>query len=762
MPTGNPILKTKTGGDPLKYHQFPKPGKLEIVATKPMDTQADLSLAYSPGVAQVCTQIEQEMQDIYSYTAKANLVAVISNGTAVLGLGNIGAAASKPVMEGKAVLFKKFANVDCFDIEVDEQDPDKFIETVKRLEPTFGGINLEDIKAPECFRIEQELQAQMQIPVFHDDQHGTAIILTAAFINSMHITGKNPEDVKVVCSGAGAAGLSCMKMLTRVGVKKENIFIINRSGVVHKGRENLNEYLVEFAQETDAVETLDQAIEGADVFVGVSAAGVLTKEMVAKMAPSPVIFAMANPTPEIMPEDALEVRPDAIVGTGRSDYPNQVNNVLCFPYIFRGALDVQATKVNEEMKMACAQALAELARLPIDPSLEKAYGGAKLKFGKEYVIPKPFDPRLMSYLAPRVAKAAMDTGVARLEIEDLKAYEEALIGATDQSVSLMQGIYNQAMGSGKKIVFPEGEHTKILRAAQQLIDQDIAHPILIGKESIMLENIEQLGLRLKNGENCTFVDPETYPKMDEYAEDVYSQRKREGVTREEADIIMQRRWASLGAMMVKRGEADGMVAGLSGKFNKFLHQAQQVLGKKEGVDNVYAMQVIMRGQKVYFITDTHVNAGELSSQNLAEMSLLASDMVKKLNIEPRVALLSHSNFGSDQNERSAKVRDALELVRKQNPDLVIEGEMQADSALNMEILGMTMPDSKLKEYANILVMPNIDAANISYNMLQVTEGSQRLGPILLGMRKPVHILSNYSTVRDIVNMSALAVVESNI
>lgn len=762
MPTGSPILKTKTGGDPLKYHQFPKPGKLEIVATKPMDTQADLSLAYSPGVAQVCTQIETETQDVYNYTAKANLVGVVTNGTAVLGLGNIGALASKPVMEGKAVLFKKFANVDCFDIEVEETDPDRFIQVVKTLEPTFGGINLEDIKAPECFRIEKELQEQMNIPVFHDDQHGTAIILTAGFINAMHLTGKKAEDVKVVCSGAGAAGLSCMKMLTRVGVKKENIFIINRSGVVHKKRPDLNEYLVEFAQESDEIETLDQAIEGADMFVGVSAAGVLKKEMVAKMAPNPVIFAMANPTPEIMPEEVLEVRSDAIVGTGRSDYPNQVNNVLCFPYIFRGALDVQATKVNEEMKMACAKALAELARLPIDPSLEKAYGGAKLKFGKDYVIPKPFDPRLMSYLAPRVAKAAIETGVARLEIEDLKAYEEALIGATDQSVSLMQGIYNQATGSNKKIVFPEGEHTKILRAAEQLVDQQIAHPVLIGRKSVIEENISTLGLRLKDSENMTLIDPDTYAKMDEYSETLYEQRKREGVTQEEAEIIMQRRWASLGAMMVKKGEADGMVAGLSGKFNKFLHQAQQVLGKKEGVDNVYAMQVIMRGQKVYFITDTHVNAGKLTSENLAEMSLLASDMVKKLNIEPRVALLSHSNFGSHQTKRSNTVRDALDIVRKQNPDLIIEGDIQADSALNMDILNMAMPSSNLKEYANILVMPNIDAANISYNLLQVTEGSQRLGPILLGMKKPVHILSNYSTVRDIVNMSALAVVESSI
>ena len=743
----------------LEYHESPKPGKFEIMPTKPLVTKEDLSLAYTPGVADVCLAIKENPELANRYTVRSNLVAVVSNGTAVLGLGNIGPLAGKPVMEGKAVLFKKFADIDVFDIEVDETDPKKFVDIVAALEPTFGGINLEDIKAPECFEIEQELTKRMDIPVFHDDQHGTAIVLTAAFMNSLRITKKKKEDIKVVCVGAGAAGVACMRMLVAYGVNIKNITFIDRSGVIHADRDNVHPVVEDFAHKTDA-RTLDDVIDGADLFVGLSAGGVLTKEMVAKMAENPVIFAMANPTPEITPEEVATVRDDAIMGTGRSDYPNQINNALCFPYIFRGALDVGAKGINDEMKLAAAEALADLAHKSTDALLDHAYKNEVFNFGKDYLIPKPFDPRLVSEIAPAVAKAAMDSGVAQRPISDLSGYKTSLKSKIDQSFSILRQVYNSAIENPKRVVFPDGEEARVVRAAQAMVNEGIGHPILIGKPELVNRHIDRHGLTMEEGKDYTLVNPQTYERIPQYIKTYYELRKRDGVSLTEAGIIMRYRWAALAAMMVREGDADAMLGGVTGKFVKFLTQARQVIGLKEGVTSTYALQLLLRKGQVYFIGDTNVNTDPTAEQ-VAEMTMLSAEAVRRFGIDPRVALISHSHFGSIKCPSATKMRDALTIIEQKDPDMIVEGEMQADAAVNMDILLQTFPDSRLREPANVLMMPNMAAANISFNLLRgVASRTEHIGPILLGMQKPVHILSIYSSVRQIVNMAALAVAEA--
>lgn len=749
----------KTGAQSILYHSLPKPGKLEIVATKPLTTQEDLSLAYTPGVATVCTAVENDVDQAYNLTAKGNLVMVVTNGTAVLGLGDIGPEAAKPVMEGKAVLFKKFADIDVFDIEVNEKDPEKLVNVIEAIAPTCGGINLEDIKAPECFYVESELQKRLDIPVFHDDQHGTGIIALAAFINSLHLTGKKKEKVKIVFSGAGAAGLACVRILVDYGVPKKNITLVDIEGVVYEGRENLGEHLAEFAHKTKA-RTLEDVMDGADIFFGLSAGGVLKKEWVKKMAKNPVVFAMANPTPEIMPDEVHEVRDDAIVGTGRSDFPNQVNNVLVFPYVFRGALDCRATTVNKEMKIAAAEGIAELARREADASLDVAYKGKTLKFGAEYVIPKPFDSRLVSIVAPAVAKAAMDSGVAKAPIADLEAYAGKLKGNVDQSFTLMRQIFSSAKKEPKRVVYPEAEDARILRAAQTLVNEGICHPILIGRPEIVKSTIQNLGLTMREGEDFTFVDPNNHPKHMEYTDVFYGLRKRDGISQSEAEIIMRTRWTSLASMMVREGDADAMVAGVTGKFTKFVRAMKDIIPTQPGVNSVYALQMIMHQGRVFFIGDTNVNV-DPSAEEIAELCTLAAEEVKHFGVDPSIALLSHSNFGSHKDASASKMQDAYKVLNETRPDLAVEGEMQADCALDMEIMRRTFPDSKLKNEANVLVMPNMDAASIAFNLLKNTlSTAENLGPIMLGLSKPVHILSTYASVRQIVNMSALSVVEA--
>lgn len=746
-------------GNALLYHSLPKPGKLEVVPTKPLSTQEDLSLAYTPGVAEVCLKIKEDPTQADALTTRSNLVGVVSNGTAVLGLGNIGPLAAKPVMEGKAVLFKKFAGIDVFDIEIDEKDPDKLIETVARLEPTFGGINLEDIKAPECFKIEKALEERMGIPVFHDDQHGTAIILTAAFLNALRLTKKKAGDVKIVCVGAGAAGISCMRMLLEAGAKKKNIFMVDIDGVVYKGRNQMNEHLAEFAQDTKD-RTLDDVIKKADVFIGVSAGGVLKKEMVAKMAKNPVILAMANPVPEITPEEVKEVRDDAIIGTGRSDYPNQVNNVLCFPFVFRGALDVGARNINMAMKLAAAEAIAELARKAADATLDSAYKNHTLVFGPEYIIPKPFDPRLISIVAPAVAKAAMDSGVARRPIADLEQYARNLKMTVDQSFSLMQQIMRAAKQAPKKVVFPDGEDHRVIRAAQVMVTEGVCHPMLIGNPDKICGVMKARGLDMVEGKDFTLVDPKKYPAIEDYIKVYYDIRKRDGISEAEAEIIMRYRWAALAAMMVREGDADAMVGGFTGKFVKFLSQAEQIIGRRDDVCGVYALQALLKKGQIYFMGDTNVNVDPTAEQ-VAELAVLSAEAVERFGIEPKIALLSHSHFGNYQSPSSLKMKKALSLIKERAPKLLVEGEMQADAAVDPEVMERTFPDSDLQEPANILVMPNLDAASISFNLLKSTsERIEQLGPILLGMKKPVHIVAAHASVRQIVNLSALAVVET--
>ena len=737
----------------LDFHEFPVPGKIQVVPTKPLATQRDLALAYSPGVAAPCLEIEKDPLAAYKYTARGNLVAVVSNGTAVLGLGNIGALAGKPVMEGKGVLFKKFAGIDVFDIEVDELNPDKFIDVVAALEPTFGGINLEDIKAPECFYIEQKLRERMNIPVFHDDQHGTAIISTAAIINGLRVVEKNLSDVRMVVSGAGAAAIACMNLLVALGMQKHNIVVCDSKGVIYKDREpHMAETKAAYAVEDDGKRTLDDVIDGADIFLGCSGPKVLTPEMVKKMARAPLILALANPEPEILPPLAKQVREDAIICTGRSDYPNQVNNVLCFPFIFRGALDVGATAINEEMKLAAVHAIAELAHAEQSEVVASAYGDQDLSFGPEYIIPKPFDPRLIVKIAPAVAKAAMDSGVA--------AYIEKLSEFVYKTNLFMKPIFSQARKEPKRVVLAEGEETRVLHATQELVSLGLAKPILIGRPSVIEMRIQKLGLQIKAGVDFEIVNNESDPRFKEYWGEYYQIMKRRGVTQEQAQRAVIANTTVIGAIMVHRGEADAMICGTIGDYHEHYGVVQPLFGYRDGVSTAGAMNALLLPSGNTFIADTYVN-NDPTPEQLAEITLMAAESVRRFGIEPRVALLSHSNFGSSDCPSASKMREALERVKALAPDLMIDGEMHGDAALVESIRHERMPDSPLKGSANILVMPNMEAARISYNLLRVSSSEGvTVGPVLMGVAKPVHILTPIASVRRIVNMVALAVVEA--
>lgn len=738
--------------DALDYHSQGRRGKIEVALTKPCATQRDLSLAYTPGVAEPCREIAANPAEVYKYTAKGNLVAVVSNGTAVLGLGDIGALAGKPVMEGKGVLFKRFADIDVFDIEIDSHDPEEIIRIVKALEPTFGGINLEDIKAPECFHIEEELKKTMNIPVFHDDQHGTAIISGAGLLNALEIVGKRIDQVKVVFSGAGAAGIACAKFYVKLGVKRENLILVDTKGVVYKGRkEGMNPYKEYFAVETDA-RTLGDAMKGADVFAGVSVKGVVTKEMVKSMAENPIIFAMANPDPEITPEEAFAARSDVLMATGRSDYPNQVNNVLGFPFIFRGALDVMATAINDEMKLAAAKALAALAKEDVPDSVIKAYGGKPIKFGRDYIIPKPLDPRVLLWEAPAVAKAAMETGVARKMIDNLDAYRDSLESRFGRGKEIMRSIIHKAQRSPKRIVFPEGTEEKVLRASQIILDEEIAKPILLGSKETILERIKMLDLDLNGVE---IIDPIHSQKFDEYVSKFYDMRKRKGVTQKDARNRVARP-VDYGMMMVQAGDADGLVAGLTQHYPETIRPALQILKPQPGISTIAGLYMLIFKNDVRFITDATVNFDPTAEQ-LAEIAILAAEKVRSFDITPRIAMLSYSNFGSTVTPSSQKMAQATALVKKRMPGLMIDGEMMADTAVSPEIIESLYPFSTLKGGANLLVCPNLESANIAYKLLARLGGAELYGPILLGMRKPVYLLIPGNEVADIVNVTAMAV-----
>ncbi len=750
------MSKKITREEALEYHRLNgKPGKIAVVPTKPLETQRDLSLAYTPGVAVPVLEIEKDPELAYEYTSKGNLVAVVSNGTAILGLGDRGALASKPVMEGKGVLFKRFADIDVFDIEVDTHDPDELIKVVAAIAPTFGGINLEDIKAPECFYVEEKLKEMLDIPVFHDDQHGTAIISAAGLLNALELTGKKIDEIKIVVSGAGASAIACANLAITLGAKRENIIMCDSRGVIYKGRtERMNPYKEKFAVETDA-RTLAEAIVGADVFYGLSVANILTPEMVKTMAPNPIIFAMANPDPEIPYDVAKEVRPDAIVATGRSDYPNQINNVLGFPFIFRGALDVRAKAINEEMKVAAAKALAALAKEDVPDSVLRAYGLDSLKFGPDYIIPKPFDPRVLLWESPAVAQAAMETGVARKHI-DIEEYKEQLALRQGKGAQVRHFIMNKAKAAkGKKrVVFAEGEEDKILRAAVQIIDEGIAEPILIGDPMIISEKSKRLGLKYQP----KVVDPHNFERKDEYAKAYYELRQRKGVTLQQA----YKRITDpniLGPMMVKMGDADAFVSGLTYEYPEVIRPALQIHHTAPGVSKAAGVYIIVVDGKVYLFTDATVNI-DPSAEDLAEIAILAADFAKQLEIDPRVALLSFSNFGSTPHPESEKVRKAVEIIREKRPDLVVDGEMQADTAVVAEIVEKRYPFSRVKD-ANVLVFPSLEAANIAYKLLARLGKAQAIGPILLGMGAPVHVLQTGDEVKDIVNVAAVAVMDAN-
>ena len=744
----------------LQYHREPVPGKVEVTATKSLITQRDLALAYSPGVAAACEAIVENPGEARNLTVRGNLVAVVTNGTAVLGLGNIGPLAAKPVMEGKGVLFKKFAGINVFDIELAENDPDKLVEIIAALEPTFGGINLEDIKAPECFYIEKKLRSRMKIPVFHDDQHGTAIIVGAALVNGLRVVGKEIGKVKLVVSGAGAAALSCLDMLVALGVKMENIWVTDIKGVVYKGRkEEMDDNKARYARETPA-RKLAEVIDGADVFLGLSAGGVLKQDMVKKMAPRPIILALANPNPEILPEDVKAVRDDAVIATGRSDYPNQVNNVLCFPFIFRGALDVGATTINEPMKLAAVNAIAELAHAEQSDLVAAAYGTETLSFGAEYLIPKPFDPRLIIKIAPAVAKAAMASGVATAPIQDFAEYVDKLNEFVYQSGLTMRPVFAVAKASPKRIVYTEGEDERVLRAAQVVIDEGLAKPILVGRPAVVERRIERFGLRLRPGKDFELVNPEGDPRYREYWTEYHRLTERKGVSIQIAKLEMRRRLTLIGAMMVHQGEADGMLSGLIGAYNTHLLYVDQVLGKRPGVKNYYAMNLVMLPRRTVFLCDTYVNLDPTVEQ-LVEMTSLAAEEIRRFGLIPKVALVSHSTFGNSSAPTAAKMRAAVAQLHEQMPELELEGEMQADAALNEEVRKKAFPRSKLKGEANLLILPGLDAANISFNMLKIVGGSGiTIGPMLLGCAKPVHILTPSATVRRIVNMTALTVADA--
>ncbi|EQA6321560.1 NADP-dependent malic enzyme [Acinetobacter baumannii] len=740
----------------LNYHEYPNPGKISVTPSKQLVNQRDLALAYSPGVAAPCLEIERDPSAAAKYTARGNLVAVVSNGTAVLGLGNIGPLASKPVMEGKGVLFKKFAGVDVFDIEIAENDPDKIVDIVASLEPTFGGINLEDIKAPECFYIEKKLRERMKIPVFHDDQHGTSIIVGSALLNALQIVNKKIEEIKIVASGAGAAALSCLDLLCALGVNKENIIVADSRGLLTTSREGLDESKKRYVQDIKATQ-LHEVMAGADMFLGLSAAGILTKDMVKQMAENPIIFALANPDPEILPEHAHEVRPDVIMATGRSDYPNQVNNALCFPYIFRGALDVGATTINEDMKIACVHAIARMAHLEADAA---TYGEKSASFGRDYLIPRPLDQRLILEIAPAVAKAAMDSGVATRPIEDFSAYRQKLSEFVYNSAFLMKPIFAQAKTDPKRIAYAEGEDERVLRAVQIAVDEDLAKPILVGRTAVIEANIKKLGLRLQHGVNIEIVDQEQNPLYEEFWKDYYQTMQRKGITVEYAQREARRRSTLIAALLVKFGKADGMLCGTYSSYNIHLDFVRNVIGLKEGMNNFFTLNALMLEDRNLFIADTYVNTNPTAEQ-LAEMTILAAEEVRRFGITPRVALLSHSSFGSDQTDSSAqKMREVYRILSEQAPELEVEGEMHGDAALDENIRHFAFPGSRFKGSANLLIMPNLDAANISFNLLKATSGNNvTIGPILLGAAKPVHILTPTATTRRLINMTALTVAE---
>ncbi|KHS70286.1 malic enzyme [Pectobacterium brasiliense] len=745
----------------LDFHQYPIPGKIQVSPTKPLATQRDLALAYSPGVAAPCLEIAADPLAAYKYTARGNLVAVISNGTAVLGLGNIGALAGKPVMEGKGVLFKKFSGIDVFDIEVDELDPDKLIDVIAALEPTFGGINLEDIKAPECFYIEKKLRERMKIPVFHDDQHGTAIICTAAVLNGLRVVEKNISDVRLVVSGAGAASIACLNLLVALGLQKHNIVVCDSRGVIFHGRdENMEETKAAYAVEDNGARKLADVIPDADIFLGCSGPGVLTPEMVKTMAPRPLIMALANPEPEILPPLAKEVRPDAIICTGRSDYPNQVNNVLCFPFIFRGALDVGATTINEEMKLACVHAIADLALAEQSEVVASAYGDQELSFGPDYLIPKPFDPRLIIKIAPAVAKAAMDSGVATRPIEDFDAYIEKLTQFVYKTNLFMKPIFAQARQQPKRVVFAEGEDARVLHATQELVTLGLAFPILIGRPSVIEMRLQKLGLQLTIGKDFEVVNNESDPRFKEYWSEYFQLMKRRGVSQEKAQRAVIGNPTLIGAIMVHRGEADALICGTIGTYEEHFDVVEKVFGYREGVHAAGAMNALLLPSGNTFIADTYVNADPTPEQ-LAEITLMAAESVRRFGIEPKVALLSHSSFGTSDSPTAQKMRATLALVNKLAPELEIDGEMHGDAALVEAIRREQMPDSPLKGSANILIMPNMESARISYNLLRVSSSEGvTVGPVLMGISKPAHILTPIASVRRIVNMVALAVVEA--
>jgi len=744
----------------LEYHEFPRPGKIEISPTKPLATQRDLALAYSPGVAAPCELIAADPACAPKYTARGNLVAVVTNGTAVLGLGNIGPLASKPVMEGKGVLFKKFAGIDVFDIEINESDPDKLVDIIASLEPTFGGINLEDIKSPECFYVEQELRKRVDIPVFHDDQHGTAIIATAAIKNALRIVNKKIDSVRVVTSGAGAAAIACLNLLQSVGLKRENVTLIDRRGVVYAGRDGqLDSHKSEYAKETDA-RTLADAVVDADVFLGLSAPGVLTGEMVKTMAEQPIILALANPTPEILPSEAREACADAIIATGRSDFPNQVNNVLCFPYLFRGALDVGATTINEAMKIACVDALAELTLQEPSDVVLAAYSDEDLKFGPDYLIPKPFDPRLVSMLAPAVAEAAMDSGVATRPIEDLDAYRQEMGKYVFQSVLLMKPLYEWARRDLKRVAYADGEDVTVLRAVQTVVDDGLARPVLVGRPAVIRRRIEQLGLRLQAKQDFDVVNPESDKRFREYSQAYYELMKRRGVSLSDARMLVRTNPTIIASLLVNLGDADAMLCGMHGRFLEHLKSITQVLGKDDS-PKLATMNVLILRKGTFFICDTNVNE-QPDSELIATMTLLAAERVKRFGMVPKVALLAASNFGTRPSESASRLTAALELIRKADPELEIDGEMRADTALVPAIRAAILSESDLTGQANVLIMPSLDAANIAMNLLTVLGEGVSVGPITLGLGKPAHILTPSATVRRIINMSALAVVDAQL
>ncbi|MFZ7230899.1 NADP-dependent malic enzyme [Avibacterium avium] len=743
----------------LDFHEFPKPGKIEVTPTKSLATQRDLALAYSPGVAEPCLEIEKDPANAYKYTARGNLVAVISNGTAVLGLGNIGALAGKPVMEGKGVLFKKFAGVDVFDIEIDEKDPDKLVEIIAALEPTFGGINLEDIKAPECFYIEQKLRERMNIPVFHDDQHGTAIISAAAVINGLRIVNKKIEDVKLVASGAGAASIACLNLLVSLGMKKEHITVCDSKGVIFKGRdERMDETKKLYAIEDNGTRTLADAMPNCDIFLGCSAAGALTQEMVKTMARDPLILALANPEPEILPPLAKEVRPDAIVCTGRSDYPNQVNNVLCFPFIFRGALDVSATTINEEMKLAAVYAIADLALAEQSEVVTSAYGGAEISFGPDYLIPKPFDPRLIVKIAPAVAKAAMDSGVATRPIEDFDAYLEKLTQFVYKTNLFMKPVFAQAKQDKKRVLLTDGEETRVLHAVQEIATLGIAQPVLLGRTHIIEEKIKKLGLHLEAGRDFDIIDIENNPYYDECWQRYHDKLKRQGMTPSGAKRKMLHNPTALGTVLLELGKADAMLCGLVGPYASHLGAIKDFTGVKVGAIPATVNGLVLPTGNL-FIADTFVNPNP-TAEELAEITLMSAAEVRRFGIEPQVALVSHSNYGSFNDENAVKMREVLKLVREKAPELIIDGEMHCDIALSESLRNEVMPDSPLKGAANLLIMPTMEAARISLNLLQGTATPITIGPILMGVNKTAHILTSASSVRRIINMVAVAAVKA--